>query len=226
MVAAGFVGRGVVTSGRGVMPDGIKWLAAWDIPVEGVVFARGISADELAVRWGGVPGEATEPITHSEVDHLGMGGRSYGVRGDGVVRVGASSNLSPRRCFIPTAVRTSLLPKSTTWPTTSDPSAFWSSGSVSRCRVPSSARPACPPTPSAAPPPCAPGQSPTTSRSRHGLPLSASPGTTQAVAPRDILGMGRSGHGSDSFGHGRNRNAALRSRGGDASAEPRRVAMG
>ncbi|MFD9367887.1 hypothetical protein ACFWA6_09270 [Streptomyces sp. NPDC060020] len=70
------------------MSDGIKWLAAWDVPVEGVVFARGISADELAVRLGGGPGEATEPITHGEVEHLGMRGRSYGVRGDGVVRVG------------------------------------------------------------------------------------------------------------------------------------------
>ncbi|MFE6081477.1 DUF6461 domain-containing protein [Streptomyces virginiae] len=69
------------------MPDGIKWLAAGDISVEGVVFARGISADELAVRLGGGPGEATEPVSHGEVEHLGMRGRSYGVRGDGVVRV-------------------------------------------------------------------------------------------------------------------------------------------
>ncbi|MFB7263902.1 DUF6461 domain-containing protein [Streptomyces nojiriensis] len=70
------------------MADGITWLAAWDIPVEGVVFARGISADELAVRLGGVRGEATEPITDGEVEHLGMRSSSYGVRGDGVVRVG------------------------------------------------------------------------------------------------------------------------------------------
>lgn len=70
------------------MSDGVKWLAAWDVPMEGVVFASGISADELAVRLGGGPGEATEPITHGEVEHLGMRGRSYGVRGDGVVRVG------------------------------------------------------------------------------------------------------------------------------------------
>ncbi|MFB7252645.1 DUF6461 domain-containing protein [Streptomyces nojiriensis] len=70
------------------MSDGIKWLAAWDIPVAGVVFARGMSADELAVRLGGVLREATEPITGGEVGHLGMRGRGYGVRGDGVVRVG------------------------------------------------------------------------------------------------------------------------------------------
>ncbi|MFA7762801.1 hypothetical protein [Streptomyces sp. NRRL S-448] len=61
-------------------------------------------------------------------------------------------------------------------------SVFWSSGSVFRCRVPSSARPVCPPMASAVPPPCAPDQSRTTNRSRHGLPLSASRGTMQAVA--------------------------------------------
>ncbi|MFJ3520747.1 MULTISPECIES: DUF6461 domain-containing protein [unclassified Streptomyces] len=72
------------------MADGIKWLTDWDRDVCGVVFARGISAADLAVCMGGVPGTATEPITDSEVEHLGMRGPSYGVAGDGVVRVGTA----------------------------------------------------------------------------------------------------------------------------------------
>ncbi|MEU9415959.1 DUF6461 domain-containing protein [Streptomyces sp. NPDC048272] len=73
------------------MTDGIKWLSDLGSHVEGVVFARGLSAGELAVRMGGDPCEATEPITDGEVEHLGMRGGTYGVRGDGVVRIGEAA---------------------------------------------------------------------------------------------------------------------------------------
>lgn len=73
------------------MGDGIQWLAGGDALtgwVTGVVFARGIDAEELAVRMGGAPGAGTEPITDAEVMELDMEiYRALG-SGDGVVRVG------------------------------------------------------------------------------------------------------------------------------------------
>ncbi|MGW3059498.1 DUF6461 domain-containing protein [Streptomyces goshikiensis] len=55
-----------------------------------VVFARGISAAELAVRMGGNPEGATEPITDAQVWDLRMEVYRPGASGDGVVRVGES----------------------------------------------------------------------------------------------------------------------------------------
>ncbi|MEV6192844.1 DUF6461 domain-containing protein [Streptomyces sp. NPDC051920] len=51
------------------MCDGIVWLADWDDAPVSVVFARGISPQELAVRMGGTPGSAVE-LTGGEVDFL------------------------------------------------------------------------------------------------------------------------------------------------------------
>ncbi|ADI10707.1 hypothetical protein SBI_07587 [Streptomyces bingchenggensis BCW-1] len=56
--------------------------------MSGVVLARGIDAEELALRMGGAPGAGTEPITDAEVSELGMEVYRPGGRGDGVVRVG------------------------------------------------------------------------------------------------------------------------------------------
>ncbi|MFD8378121.1 DUF6461 domain-containing protein [Streptomyces sp. NPDC059679] len=73
------------------MGDGIRWLADGDGAtgwMSGLVFARGIDAEELAVRMGGAPGAGTEPIADAEVLELGMTVYRPGGRGDGVVRVG------------------------------------------------------------------------------------------------------------------------------------------
>lgn len=65
------------------MSDGSKWLATSNI-----LWRVGSSRAACPLtNWlcvlGGIPGEATEPITDGEVEHPGMRGRS-----DGVVRVG------------------------------------------------------------------------------------------------------------------------------------------
>ncbi|MDT0543575.1 MULTISPECIES: DUF6461 domain-containing protein [Streptomyces] len=73
------------------MADGIRWLADGDALtgwMTGVVFAREIDAEELAVRMGGAPGAGTEPITGAEVVELDMEIYRPDGRGDGVVRVG------------------------------------------------------------------------------------------------------------------------------------------
>jgi hypothetical protein len=57
-----------------------------------VVFARGISPAELAVRMGGAPDRATEPITDAEVWRLGVTQWRPAADGDGVVRVGRSGD--------------------------------------------------------------------------------------------------------------------------------------
>lgn len=70
------------------MGDGIQWLADLEHWMSSVVFARGISAGELALRMGADPDAATEPITDAEVWDLGIEEYRPGADGDGVVRVG------------------------------------------------------------------------------------------------------------------------------------------
>ncbi|MFJ4126273.1 DUF6461 domain-containing protein [[Kitasatospora] papulosa] len=69
------------------MRDGIRWLVDLEHWMSSVVFARGISAQELVVRMGGDRDAATEPITDAEAWGLGEWYRP-GEDGDGVVRVG------------------------------------------------------------------------------------------------------------------------------------------
>ncbi|MEW2046718.1 DUF6461 domain-containing protein [Streptomyces sp. NBC_00377] len=72
------------------MSDGIVWLVDLDGWMSSVVFARGISPEELALRMGADPGGATAPITDAEVSRLGMEVWRPAADGDGVVRVGSS----------------------------------------------------------------------------------------------------------------------------------------
>lgn len=69
------------------MRDGIQWLVGLEQWMSSVVFARGISPEELAVRMGGDRGGATEPMTDAQAWDLGEWYRP-GEEGDGVVRVG------------------------------------------------------------------------------------------------------------------------------------------
>jgi hypothetical protein len=68
--------------------DGIQWLVGLDNWMSSVVFARGISAAELALRMGGDREAATVPITDAEVWDLGIEAYRPDEDGDGVVRVG------------------------------------------------------------------------------------------------------------------------------------------
>ncbi|WP_235441336.1 DUF6461 domain-containing protein (plasmid) [Streptomyces goshikiensis] len=68
--------------------DGIQWLVGLQNWMSSVVFARGISAQELALRMGAAPDRATEPITDAQAWGLDMQGYRPGGDGDGVVRVG------------------------------------------------------------------------------------------------------------------------------------------
>lgn len=74
-----------------VVADGLQWLVDLEGQTSSVVFARGISAAELAVRMGGDPDAATEPITDAQVWDLRMEVYRPGASGDGVVRVGESA---------------------------------------------------------------------------------------------------------------------------------------
>ncbi|MEU7022520.1 DUF6461 domain-containing protein [Streptomyces sp. NPDC046203] len=67
--------------------DGIQWLAGRDA-TSGIVFARGISATELAVRLGADPDGATEPIDDADAWDLGEWYRPGEEDDDGVIRVG------------------------------------------------------------------------------------------------------------------------------------------
>ncbi|WP_367319011.1 DUF6461 domain-containing protein [Streptomyces sp. HUAS ZL42] len=73
------------------MADGIEWVVDLEGWMSSVVFARGISPEELALRMGGDPDRATEPITDAEVWDLGITVYRPGADGDGVVRVGESA---------------------------------------------------------------------------------------------------------------------------------------
>ncbi|MGW7196537.1 DUF6461 domain-containing protein [Streptomyces chryseus] len=70
------------------MNAGIEWLVGLENWMSSVVFARGISPEELAVRMGAAPEGATDPITDSQAWALDMEGYRPGGDGDGVVRVG------------------------------------------------------------------------------------------------------------------------------------------
>ncbi|MCG6498733.1 DUF6461 domain-containing protein [Kitasatospora sp. A2-31] len=72
------------------MGDGIRWLPEGGETgyLSGVTMARGIDAQELALRMGAQPGTGTEPITHAEVLQLDMLIYRPGDRGDGIVRIG------------------------------------------------------------------------------------------------------------------------------------------
>ncbi|WP_446038927.1 DUF6461 domain-containing protein [Streptomyces sp. SID1121] len=70
------------------MSGGIQWLVDLENWMSSVVFARGISAQELALRMGADPDGATEPITDAQVWELDMEIYRPGADGDGVVRVG------------------------------------------------------------------------------------------------------------------------------------------
>ncbi|MGW1728626.1 DUF6461 domain-containing protein [Streptomyces sp. NPDC002306] len=75
------------------MPDGIRWLVDLENWMSSVVFARGISPQELAVRMGADPNGATEPITDIEAWDLGEWYRPA-EDGDGVIRVGEHGDWS------------------------------------------------------------------------------------------------------------------------------------
>ncbi|GKQ34978.1 DUF6461 domain-containing protein [Streptomyces sp. A012304] len=72
------------------MTDGIVWLVDLEGWMSSVVFARGVSPEELAVRMGGASDGATEPVTDREVHDLGVEWWRPDADGDGVVRVGTS----------------------------------------------------------------------------------------------------------------------------------------
>ncbi|GAB7106377.1 hypothetical protein JCM4814A_46910 [Streptomyces phaeofaciens JCM 4814] len=76
------------------MSDGIVWLVDRDGWMSSVVFARGITPEELAVRMGGDPDGATEPITDAEVGRLGITGWRPAADGDGVIRAGSGGEWS------------------------------------------------------------------------------------------------------------------------------------
>lgn len=65
--------------------EGIVWLADWDDAATGVVFARGLSPRELAVRMGGRPGAEVE-MTGGEVHRLLHRPQASG---SNVVRIGS-----------------------------------------------------------------------------------------------------------------------------------------
>lgn len=76
------------------MDDGIQWLVDLDYWGSSIVFARGISPEELAVRMGGDPEAATEPITDAEIWDIGAEMYRPGADGDGLIRVGECAGWS------------------------------------------------------------------------------------------------------------------------------------
>ncbi|MFF9432131.1 DUF6461 domain-containing protein [Streptomyces sp. NPDC014746] len=67
------------------MDEGITWLAEPDRWQHTLVFARGITPGELAVRMGGIPGSVTAPVTDGQAWDLVYDPSS---RDEDVVRVG------------------------------------------------------------------------------------------------------------------------------------------
>jgi hypothetical protein len=74
------------------MTDGIVWLVDLKGWMSSVVFARGLSPEELAVRMGGARDGATEPVTDAQVWRLGVTEWRDDADGDGVIRVGSSGD--------------------------------------------------------------------------------------------------------------------------------------
>ncbi|MEU1182990.1 hypothetical protein ABZ464_36195 [Streptomyces sp. NPDC005820] len=73
------------------MIEGIVWLADLDGGASGIVFARGISPEELAVRMGAAPDGPVETGTEDEVFGLLVAWYRPGGHRDGLVRVGESA---------------------------------------------------------------------------------------------------------------------------------------
>lgn len=76
------------------MGDGIVWLVDIRNWMSSVVFARGITPHELALRMGGGLGRAAEPMTDTEAELIDMEVWRPGGDGDGVIRVGACAGWS------------------------------------------------------------------------------------------------------------------------------------
>ncbi|MDX3118136.1 DUF6461 domain-containing protein [Streptomyces scabiei] len=82
----------LVPVGRmGVVRGGIQWLAEQDEWLHSVVFARGITPEELGLRMGGVRGSAVSPITDIEAWNIV---HDLATDDDDVVRVGAHGGWS------------------------------------------------------------------------------------------------------------------------------------
>lgn len=73
------------------MRGGIQWLAEQDEWLHSVVFARGITPEELGLRMGGVRGSAVSPITDIEAWNIV---HDLATDDDDVVRVGAHGGWS------------------------------------------------------------------------------------------------------------------------------------
>jgi hypothetical protein len=79
----------------GALTEGIQWLVDLDNWDTGIMFARGIPPEELAVRMGAAPGSALPPLTEAEVwQAAAEPWRPPGQDGDGMIRVGASEGWS------------------------------------------------------------------------------------------------------------------------------------
>lgn len=73
------------------MSGGIEWLVDQEDWQHGIVFARGIGPEELAVRMGGVQGSVVSPITGMEAWDMVL---DLATDDDAVVRVGACAGWS------------------------------------------------------------------------------------------------------------------------------------
>ncbi|WP_416968916.1 DUF6461 domain-containing protein [Streptomyces sp. 4F14] len=72
------------------MTDGITWLKDYDGPLTALLFAKGITPEELAARMGGEP--LPEPATELEVDDLLPEPYREDGYGDAAIRVGTSGS--------------------------------------------------------------------------------------------------------------------------------------
>ncbi|MFF3157788.1 DUF6461 domain-containing protein [Streptomyces sp. NPDC057910] len=84
------------------MGDGIQWLVGREDWTYSVLFARGITPDELALRVGGVPGSVLSPITGMEAWDVVMDDET---NDEDLVRISASGEWSFALEYgVPTAV--------------------------------------------------------------------------------------------------------------------------
>ncbi|MFI9604787.1 DUF6461 domain-containing protein [Streptomyces sp. NPDC052043] len=74
-----------------VVRGGIQWLVEQDDWQHSVVFARGITPEELGLRMGGVPGSVVSPMTDAEAWNMVL---DLATADDDVVRVGAHGGWS------------------------------------------------------------------------------------------------------------------------------------
>ncbi|MGX5208013.1 DUF6461 domain-containing protein [Streptomyces violaceus] len=73
------------------MSDGIQWLIGRDDWTYSVIFARGVTPEELALRLGGAPGSVPSPITGREAWAVVMDHRTDD---EALIRVGVSDGWS------------------------------------------------------------------------------------------------------------------------------------